>query len=368
MTGSANLLHASLDRAGGGPARLMAAFGRIDDRFAALDIDLDAHPLCRAGAWQALLPPLADPPRLDAILAQLGRPVAGEPPAAASNPLAQTASPPPRRPGALLQPGPTAATGRAASAPDPAPLAGSTTLADAQASARPVAARPPKIGIAADWPKSHPSGLAGTSDPVLAAAADRPVRTAPLDAVRQRVADLLSGDGTGRAAGLLAAEPVLPPTLRQISRVLDRIAVMPARRGAPAPDRRIEGFAGSIAAAAATDVAPVQLITSATNTGTGLERLLARGRSQHLTSAGPGAGVEARLANGQPAPVTPDAAAARGPDLVRSDRLPQRPGAWPGAGPEAALTAGGSEAFARALTDLLRREARAAGIDLRGDP
>ena len=382
MIAPAFLLYAKLHRAGAGPARLMAAFGRIDARIAALDVALDTHPLCRDGAWQALLPPAAAPDRLGPVLAELARPHASDLPVARPNPLPSVDRPAPPRGVQQVQSSP-AASGQLKSRmvdtsvpghshspkkPGAAPL---RSLAQTKFSAATAfAPRPPAT---TDGLYQHPPGLAGSADPVLASAAARRVPPAPPVARQRLVEDVLNGDGTGRTAGLSAAEPMLGPSLQQISRLLDRIALGSVRSGGASVDR---GTAVGFFAppGKATDAAPMpsgaprQTQPFAAQPGTGLARLLARGGADRgggdgLTPAGPGFGAEVLLAPDHAAPNMPQTVAARGPDLTRSDRLPLRPGA----GPDAAITPAGSEALARALTDLLRREARAAGIDLRGD-
>ncbi len=92
----------------------------------------------------------------------------------------------------------------------------------------------------------------------------------------------------------------------------------------------------------------------------GLERLLARGRRENLIPAGQGAGFEAWQALDHPAgPARHTAPAAELALALRDLRTGRPPAGDATAAPE-------PEAFARALTDLLRREARSAGIDLKG--
>ena len=45
---------AGLCRTGGASARLVAALERAEARLGALEIDLEAHPLCAPGGWEAL--------------------------------------------------------------------------------------------------------------------------------------------------------------------------------------------------------------------------------------------------------------------------------------------------------------------------
>ena len=361
-------LYAALHRAGAGPARLMAAFGRIDARIAALDVALDAHPLCRDGAWQALLPPGAAPDRLGAVLAELARPHASEPPVPRHSAVNW---PEPQRGVQQAQP-PAAAIGQHRLLTDTTPGLSHRHNPEISRAATDRSGAFTKDGL--NRPRAPSTPAAAIADPVLASAAARRVQPAPPVAMQRLVEDVLNGNGTGRTAGLSAAEPILGPSLQQMSRLLDRIALGSVRSGGGSVDR---GTAvGSFAppgkdtdAAPMPSVAPRQTQPFAAQPGTGLARLLARGGADRgggdgLTPAGSGTGAEVLLAPDHAASNMPQPVAARGPDLTRRDRMPLRPCA----GPDAAITPAGSEALARALTDLLRREARAAGIDLRGDP
>ena len=393
MTHTPRSLFDALDCAGRGPARLMLALGQTDDRVAAFDIDLAAHPLCRPGPWQALLPPVENPPRLDTLLARLGHPDTAAPPVASGTPARHpdllsrsTGRTGPAQPLSTRQPkAPAAPVPPPAETQSPSPVAPRARF-DTKTSvqAGPPPARAPETGAVADRRTTAFAGLTGNVDPVLVAAAARRVLPAATADMQRLIADLVADAGTGpvtgRQAGPVAATMALSPPLQKIARALDRIAETtgpqhsPARRSSPfdSPVANAPAAADYPALSAGTDLTSRQPAAFAAVAGTGIERLLARGQTQRQNRgqtlgqtlgpipAGPDFGELGQPGSRNAAPSRPVPAAV--PASARGDRMPPLSGPVP----EPEMPAIGSDAFARVLTDLLRHEARAAGIDLRG--
>ena len=365
MSRAAHPMLAPLMRGGGTAARLVASLAAAETQAAALEVDLEAHPLCRPGSWEAFSPPAAAEGNLAGLLARLvaAQGLAAEAVAAGSSAVAQPAL---RGRPRVAAPRDGTARRRAPSGVPAAVEARGSAATGPGASRRqsgesgPDNSRRPAGGQGA--PRSAPPGLSIPDDPILRSAADRPVAPGAVPDFAQAVASILTGEPVGAArseptsdGGGQAAE----------ARIVDALTRIPDSRS---PSRRAGARTAPTAAGGFADRAPAGAPEPGARRDadlpaprSGLERLLARGRRESLVPAGHAAGAEARLTSDQQAAA---GAAPRGVpaiDLATSRRGP-RALPPPGTG----TVACDAEDFARALTDLLRREARSAGIDLKG--
>lgn len=345
-----------LARAGAAPGRLITALAGAEELTAAFQVDLDRHALCREPDWQALIPADPQPSALSAILARLSAAQAHADPlqvrgggvddSPGSVPRARAAVWPPvasDRAGMVAPGGSTAAPATAAIPSEPA---AGTVRPMAPASPAPPA-RPP-AGAAATPPQP---GLAPpAADPILRAAAARSIRPMLPGEPARVVRDLLDGAPVAGSSPTAAApaDPVDP----RLARVLDRLAAVRPASSPPASLADAPASAGRSAAPIPPAAPPP---TPAPRNG--LERLLVRAGREGLPPSPPADG--ARPIDLVPAPAR---VAADLPDPLAAHR---RPAALAPADPGAV---GNSTAeLPRMLTDLLRREARAAGIDIGRD-
>lgn len=383
MTRAAHPILAGLVRAGGAPARLAAALRAGEARLATLDVDLESHPLCRPGPWEALTAGDTAGPRLADLLVRLARSGDGQSGAAPARP-AVFGTGLPNRPdrgaaGSATSAGeagstPATAGGRLRSrkgpahgvaAPDADAKAERGVLPQADTGPRPRSALPDAgpgphrrdAPPAAEppIPAPAPRGLASL-DPALRAAAARPVAPLGASALGRLAASILDGApisaaaGPGRVPSGDAGSSLAGVAERRIEVLLTRIvggpAAVPAARAPVGPaDRTPMPDPGARA--------PLPAPRS------GIERLLARGRRENLMPPGHSAASEARPAPDRPAAFGPQPLP--GPDLAGTGRAPRD--SAPALGQ--AFAPDDPQDFARALTDLLRSEARSAGIDLR---
>lgn len=205
------------------------------------------------------------------------------------------------------------------------------------------AAQPPRRTFVVDPGK--PAYLSALSD-AGSRAATRPVAPSGPAARRAAVERILQGQPVGDlVAGHAAADPDLTDSERRVADALARLGAETSRETPAATRASATPRNGSRRPESAPPAQIAQDEIPAPRNG--IERLLVQARRQNLIAEGQSEGAQARLST---EPV-------QRPDLQASQR------------PDRALTpaaAPNAESVAQAITDLIRREARAAGIDLKG--
>lgn len=350
---------AALYRAGGSIARAADAFARAEDVGAFADTSLEAHPLTADPSFQELLAGQGAGMGVNGVLARLAKDQPGAVAATVTR-ARGTTEPDAIRKKSGAAPTENASLRQATASAEPAKRGSRTQPAALEAVERALR----QFEVSAPKSRNAPQVVAKDAPPVA-----RTVATTPSETTSKR-AWTPKEETTTTAAQLPIATPAAPEMRAAVAQILQGAPVsIPAQhRPDTTPGRlsasavRIEQALTKLGAATSqpdtqtghrtletthTAPGPIHVAQPQSAPRNGIERLLQKARQQKLITEGQAEGAQARLS--PEVTDTPDLKTSQRPALKAEPAPPPSP-----------------ESIAEAMTDLIRREARAAGIDLNG--